>query len=283
MTDSDSYSGRFIVVNCLPARASELTCYHHCYIEPETAIRTSLLTSGKASEVVPLYSRPLSDDLWSIVVRYDATGAWHSRSGKSCNFTSADAGGLCVITLNTTNLSIVHANYKNTFSIITPTSSSCLNNRYGPELLSDSPERPAPTELQRTGQKKDDPPQPGLGFDYTGTMVVLNATNGDIYNVMVSHTCDQHTDSIPVKFLSKDEATIPYPLNSAQYHGDYWSVSFEFSGGSRRSRDNKRCDYDHHDAPSVCLIILYADDFTILTPDDWPCTHNYYHTWSKEG
>ena len=255
---SVNYDGRFVVFNCMPDDVSELTCLHQCeQKELTTRIEVPILAAQTASNVQILHSATWDLDIWLLMFR--VAQQWYVRGTKFCNFEWDDANGLCIVTL------IKGPDNGHFFSIIPPVSSPCLGNRYM-AVLED--ELPPPRE-------KDKVPGRGPEEEYTGSFVVVNATNSIINNVAIEHEYNAKKAGIKIPVMQKDDVSVAHPINSATWHNDYWSVSFNL-GSERKYRNSKQCNYVKSDFPSTCLIILYNDNFSVLTPGSDPCLHNYY-------
>lgn len=112
-------------------------------------------------------------------------------------------------------------------------------------------------------------------FDkHSGTFVLVNATGSTISNTSLTHTCSDFTNVLTVDSLAVGQASSTKPLNSKSGFNDYWTVSFDINGETK-TRNNKQCNMPNED-DLTCVIILYADDFSVITPDNSPCTHNHY-------
>lgn len=140
------------------------------------------------------------------MLRYDYTGRWYSRSDKQYNVTVDDAVDLCIITINVLQIPDSVERYTHTFSVIPPISSSCLSNYFGisQPSKSDEPENSIglPVNNQINNQEIGKQVRHNLLSSYVGTMIVMNATNSDIKNVTVSHTCKKFYDTTTSPLLT---------------------------------------------------------------------------------
>jgi hypothetical protein len=114
---------------------------------------------------------------------------------------------------------------------------------------------------------------------YSGTFTVVNCTGNSISNVSVTHTCASFTNAVSATSMAPG-AGASQTLNSQTGSNDDWSITFSM-GGTVYSRSGKQCNYEQEDAPQTCVIALYRDDFSVLTPVSSPCLNNYYSTPSS--
>lgn len=110
---------------------------------------------------------------------------------------------------------------------------------------------------------------------YQGTFVVNNGTGQTITNVSVKHTCGNFVNTAVAVSLAPGESTAPVLLQAQTGSNDDWSLSFQM-GNVSRSRDSKQCNYETEDAPGTCVIALYDDSFSVITPKSSPCLNNAY-------
>ena len=92
----------------------------------------------------------------------------------------------------------------------------------------------------------------------------------------VKHECNGKEEKFDRDQMEKDEVSQLKEITAATWHNDYWTVSFRDAAGQVKARDGKQCNYEQDDAPQVCVIILYEDDFSIVTPATMDCYHNHY-------
>ncbi|MET7142540.1 hypothetical protein M3S04_12940 [Xanthomonas sp. PPL139] len=110
---------------------------------------------------------------------------------------------------------------------------------------------------------------------YQGTFVVNNGTGQVITNVSVKHTCGNFVNTAVAVSLQPGESTSPVLLQAQTGSNDDWSLSFQM-GNVSRSRNSKQCNYETEDAPNTCIIALYDDSFSVITPKSSPCLNNSY-------
>ncbi|MBB5886313.1 hypothetical protein DYQ93_19780 [Xanthomonas sp. LMG 8992] len=110
---------------------------------------------------------------------------------------------------------------------------------------------------------------------YQGTFVVNNGTGQVITNVSVKHTCGDFVNTSVAVSLQPGESTPPVLLQAQTGSNDDWSLSFQM-GNVSRSRNSKQCNYETEDAPNTCIIALYDDSFSVITPKSSPCLNNSY-------
>ena len=115
-----------------------------------------------------------------------------------------------------------------------------------------------------------------MSDSYAGTFIAVNATGKTITNVTIKHECGdaKNTTSVTASSLTPGEATPTQKLTTVSGSGDDWSVSFMMDG-ENTSRDDKGCNMPN-EKDQTCVLILYADDFSVVTPDTSPCMHNHY-------
>ncbi|MBX9635888.1 MAG: hypothetical protein K2X44_12975, partial [Magnetospirillum sp.] len=111
-----AYNGTFTVVNCTGSPISNVTVTHTCASFTDTVVAVNLAPGQTTSEQI-LRAQTGSNDYWT--VSFQINGQTKSRTNKQCNYEQSDSPGTCVITL-----------YANNFSVLLPTTSSCLNNSY---------------------------------------------------------------------------------------------------------------------------------------------------------
>jgi len=110
---------------------------------------------------------------------------------------------------------------------------------------------------------------------YQGTFVVNNGTGQTITNVSVKHTCGNFVNTSVAVSLAPGESAPPVILQAQTGSNDNWSLSFQM-GNVSRSRSSKQCNYETEDAPNTCVIALYDDSFSVITPKSSPCLNNSY-------
>ena len=113
-----------------------------------------------------------------------------------------------------------------------------------------------------------------MATKYTGTFVFVNATGSTITDASITHTCNKSVDTLTASSLAPGEASQTKILNTESGSKDYWTVTFKI-GDKINSRTRKRCNLPNANG-KTCVIIFYADDFSVVTPDDGPCMNNNY-------
>ncbi len=109
---------------------------------------------------------------------------------------------------------------------------------------------------------------------YNGQFQVVNLTGGPITRILIVHNGDSWlpTDAP----LANGAIQEPTSFQSETGVDDDWSVSFQDASGKTWSRNDKQCNYEEEDAGETMLIIFYAQNFTLLTPQSSPCLNNAY-------
>lgn len=259
-----NYSGRYIVINGTGVPIQDAQCLHQCGPNLNTTmISVPSLANGEATEACTLTSEEGRNDYWTPI--FKAGKVIFARPGKQCNVEEEDTGGLCLIAL-----------YNCVFSIIPPVSSYCLLNYYSAFIDRDCAALSGGEDQQPVhsdGIKKV--PGEGVNEDYDGSFIVINATNGPITDVQVIHTCDGKSQPFGPDRMAIDAVSPLIRTTSARWSSDHWKVSFRNAAGQLKLRDGKRCDYTPPEAQYICMIILYANDFSIAPIRDG-CYHNYY-------
>jgi hypothetical protein len=110
---------------------------------------------------------------------------------------------------------------------------------------------------------------------YNGTFTVVNGTGTTITNVTVTHTCASFTDTVVSETLAPAQSTKGQTLRAQTGSNDYWTISFQLNGQTK-TRTNKQCNYEQSDAPGTCVVVLYAENFSILIPNTSSCLNNHY-------
>jgi hypothetical protein len=108
---------------------------------------------------------------------------------------------------------------------------------------------------------------------YNGRFQVVNLTGGDISNVTIGHNKEAWAT---LGTLPNGTLGDPTPFQAETGVDDDWSVSFTNASGQSWSRNGKQCNYEEEDQGLTLLIIFYAQNFTLLTPQSDPCLNNYY-------
>ncbi|HEV2830261.1 MAG TPA: hypothetical protein VGW76_21860 [Pyrinomonadaceae bacterium] len=112
----------------------------------------------------------------------------------------------------------------------------------------------------------------------TGKFVVLNGTLNHITQVIATHLCAGHTDSLEADSLAPGETSTAIDLNAKTSHDDHWSVTFSVNNSNVTGK--VKCDYKQKDGGQVTVIALFDDSFSILKPESDPCRNVAYSSTS---
>ncbi|CAL2086980.1 hypothetical protein [Tenacibaculum sp. 190524A05c] len=78
---------------------------------------------------------------------------------------------------------------------------------------------------------------------------------------------------VTVNELKPGEATPPN--NIYQNGNQHWYIDFKINGKSI-SRHGKECGFRDNDNNHIAMIILYPENFSVITPQSNGCTNNHY-------
>ena len=263
------YGARYVVVNCTNEVISDVVCIHECAeISWTNKTAAPTLLPGEATPVQILRSRSLRVDTWCAALTRN--GSMYVKGAVDCNVTPTDAGGLCVIGLQEETVRIIppHSD-SDSFSFRPIFATTPEQKKY---MAADG-SVPAEEDPQ-AGQKKT--AGVGVNEDYSGGFVVINATNGPITDVHITHTCNEMVTPFKRFRMENDEVAPLTKITAATLHNDYWTISFRDTAGQIKSRQNKKCNYELGDRLQACLIILYEDSFSVVPPVTSGCYNNHY-------
>lgn len=116
--------------------------------------------------------------------------------------------------------------------------------------------------------------------EHRQTFIVINSCTAEIEVKLVMHSTGKtESEKLENVKIPKWHASEAVGIHTVGGTDDTWKLEF-YLNGKLVTRENKQCNLP--DTGGATAIILYDQEFSIVTPDHGPCLYNRYDNYEGD-